>query len=163
MEIRAVTTIQDLLKVESLSWEIIHEHYDDYIDPDHVEFYLNKYQTVAALQQQMKLNHFHYLIMINRSFVGFLTLQLMDDSLRLSKLYVHKSARDYGVGNSAMDFVENEAEKHERRIVDLIVNRKNLNGIRFYERMGYVITEELVHHFENGHSEEDYLMHKKLK
>lgn len=163
MHIRPTRTVEDLEQIQTLSWEIFHEHYDTYMDPDHVEFYLNKYQTVEALKQQQSDSCYHYLIQKRGKFVGFVTLQELEQSLRLSKLYIHKDARGWGLGEDVMDFVEDEAEERQKNVIDLIVNRRNVGGIKFYQRMKFVITEELVHHYENGHSEEDYLMTKELK
>lgn len=163
MHILPVKTKEDLERLASLSREIFHEHYDSYMDKDHVDFYLEKFQSVEALKQQLAENHFHYLILQRGKVAGFVSLQLCTTALRLSKLYLKADARNFGLGEDVMDFVEDEAIEHGKNILDLIVNRQNKGAIRFYQRMGFEIREELTHSFENGHTEEDYLMSKTLE
>ena len=161
-EFMLVSTEQQMELVEKLAREIFHEHYDTYMDPNHVEFYLEKYQTAKVIEKQLKKNFEYHLIVSNKKTVGYLALEQLKDSLRISKLYILKEYRNKKFGADAMGFAENIARKMQYPEIDLYVNERNNKGSRFYKSIGFEECGCMTHSYENGHTEVDILMAKAI-
>ncbi|MCG8575205.1 MAG: GNAT family N-acetyltransferase [Flavobacteriales bacterium] len=162
LTIHNATSLNDLLIIEKLSQEIFHEHYDTYMDEDHVDFFLQKYMSIHALSQQVEEGYLHYLLKSGETPIGFLSLLPSPTKMLLSKLYVHQQYRGLKIGKKALDFTINLAQSKALKVLELIVNQNNHRGINFYKREGFNIEKAVRHHFENGHSEDDYLMRLEL-
>ena len=95
--------------------------------------------------------------------MGYLGIKAKEEVLDLSKLYLLTESRGMGIGAKAMQLVMERAEALSCSQLHVVVNRMNSAAIRFYENYGLKITKPLVHHFDNGHTEKDYLMEMELK
>ena len=153
---------EQLKTVERLAWEILHEHYDSYIDPVHVEYFLLEYQTVSALKAKVNKGIHYFLITKAQQPAGYLAFQHFPDTTRISKLYIHQQFRANKLGKIALNFAIDKAIEHGSKKVDLFVSKDNAYAIRFYESGGFEIKELVVHAYRNEHSEEDYRMERAL-
>ncbi len=162
IKIHPATNSQHFQTIEQLAWEILPEHYAPFVPDVHTKFLVEKFQTVKALQQQIQNNFEYYLLSYSENIVGYVGIQIKKNSILLSKLYILKSHRKKGIGDVAMEFVIQRARKEKIKEIELIVNRKNYNTIEFYKKRGYIITEEQINTFENGHTVEDYKMIKTI-
>jgi diamine N-acetyltransferase len=126
----------------------------------HVNFFLQEYQTAAAIQKQVLADYEYYLLEDDGNALGYLGLQLATGKIVISKLYLLKNYRRLGWGNEALHFTCNRALQLKAKKIQLVVHRNNNNAIRFYRQHGFEITKPLVHSFENGYAVEDYLMTK---
>jgi len=153
----------DFKKIEQLAKAIFHEVYDTYIPADHVDFYLNTFQTSVAIQQQIESDHYHYFLLyyLDKP-VGYFGLKIQDLVLVLSKLYILKSQRGKSIGHTAMKYIENFAKKHHINKIELLVNVKNKTSIDFYKSHSFEILTTVATAYDNGHQEHDYLMVKSL-
>ena len=160
IQIIPAATSKDFEIIEKLAWEILPEHYAPYLPDEHTRFFLKTFQTIEKIQDQVK-NNFHYYLLLDQSqAVGYLGISIDGSALELSKLYILKSHRSKGLGQLAMQKVDSIAQQEQISKMDLIVNRQNAASIKFYEKRGFCISEELVHHFENGMIVENYKMTK---
>ncbi len=73
--------------------------------------------------------------------MGFVWIELAEDSLILEEIHVRTSARGQGLGRELMRFVERKAGVHERGVVRLTAFRES-PAVRFYERLGYTVVGE---------------------
>jgi len=154
IEIKRANTIEQYEVIKELAWKIMPDFYGTYIPQYHIKFFLEKYQTVKAIEEQISSGFEYYLI----DSAGYMAIQPNDGILLLSKLYMLETFRGKGMGKMAMEFIMDRAKELKASKIELIVNRKNLRTIEFYKKWGFQITESLVNKFENGHSEEDYKM-----
>jgi ribosomal protein S18 acetylase RimI-like enzyme len=158
IEIKPAHTIEQFKEIEKLAWKIMPDFYGPYIPQSHITFFLEKYQTVKAIQEQINNGFEYYLIQNSVDSAGYLSIQANGPVLLLSKLYLLEEFRGKGLGKMAMGFILTRAKELSTLKTELIVNRKNMETIEFYKKWGFTITELLVNKFENGHSEEDYKM-----
>jgi ribosomal protein S18 acetylase RimI-like enzyme len=149
--------------IEALAWKIIPEVYGTYIPLAHCQFFVKKFQSIQALEDQLHRGYEYYLLSENGMPVGYLGILWEGDCLQLSKLYLLKECRGRGFGFKAMQFVEERARQLDVGEISLIVNRKNVASIAFYEKFGFRIAEPLVSSYENGHAEKDYKMIRAIK
>jgi diamine N-acetyltransferase len=153
----------DFLTIASLAKEILHEVYDPIIPSAHTTFFLEKYQTVNAIQQQITHTGFeYYLLRFKNKSIGYLGFYIKDNILFLNKVYLLKSSRGNGVGKTAMEFINQKAIALALDGIELLVNQQNENTIAFYKKNGFEISESVTNSFSDGFSVEDFIMKKKL-
>ena len=70
IEINIVKTTSDLLLIEQLANTIWREHYIPIIGLKHVEYMLEKYQTVNSMKDQMENGSYYYIIYYKTKPVG---------------------------------------------------------------------------------------------
>ncbi len=75
--------------------------------------------------------------------VGFITIEPVDaETVELTRLYVNPEYRGGGVGRALWEAALAEIRTRGIRAVLVNVFGDNLQGRRFYERLGFVLTEE---------------------
>ena len=62
MTILKANSIDNFQKIETLAYEIIPEFYADLIPHDHNIFFVEKFQTVDAIKEQIRTGYEYYLI-----------------------------------------------------------------------------------------------------
>lgn len=148
--------------VESLAEEIWNEHYIHIIGENQVKYMLKKFQSSEAVSSQIKEGFLYYLINLNDSYVGYFSIILKEDHLFLSKIYIKFDCRGKGLGKKVFQFLENLAVYNNLTEIILTVNKNNLNSIKSYEKIGYVVTESIVQDIGSGFFMDDYIMNKTL-
>lgn len=160
MEIAKANDFNHYEKIEDLAYAIIPEFYADVIPHEHNIFFVQKFQTAQAIEEQTNKGYEYYLLMVDALPIGYFGLQIdpVASIMFLSKLYLLKAHRGMGYGTMAMDFIMDRSSGLGLEKTILTVNRKNGLAIRLYEKYGFEITKELVNTFENGHTILDYEM-----
>lgn len=129
------TLINDLA---SLAAEIWKEHYDPIIGAEQNDYMIEKFQSSAAIKEQLEDNVSYCLICTDSGEKsGFIAFYPRETELYLSKFYLHKSQRGQGMARQMMDFVINEARKINASSVTLNVNKGNDLAIAVYEKLGF--------------------------
>jgi diamine N-acetyltransferase len=162
MDIIAAKTISQFQTIEKLAREILPAHYGPYMPPDNILFFINKFQTVKAIQEQIQEGFEYYLLNDSVTDAGYLGIRIAENILTLSKFYILIQYRGKGIGSKVMDFVDERASAANVVRIELIVNKLNLDTIKFYEKRRYTITESFVHNYYNEYSVEEYKMTKQF-
>ena len=163
IKIKKVTQEIEISIIEKLAGEILHEVYDSIIPPEHTDYFLERFQSVSAIKNQIENKNFnYYLLKYNNQNVGYLGIQQSTQILNLSKLYILKSYRGKKIGKIALEFVNEFALTNGMQRIELIVNRQNQNTIEIYQKKGFKVVESIVNSFPNGYNIEDYRMEKVL-
>lgn len=160
MTIVPAHSISQLETIEKLAWEIIPEFYAAYIPSEHCIFFVQKFQTLDAIRQQIANGFEYYLISAGNKIAGYLGLHPSAEKILLSKLYLLKSCRGKGMGTFVMDFVDKRALQNGTPLIELEVSEHNKETITFYKNKGFSIRELVIHNYENGYSIGDYRMTK---
>jgi ribosomal protein S18 acetylase RimI-like enzyme len=150
--------IENIRAIKILSTAIYKDIYSDYMPFEHINFYIEEYQSVGAIEKQLAKGSEYYLFEMDEEFVAYLGIEYEEQILKLSKLYVLPKYRKAGIGKEAMEIVFRTAKEKQLKTIQLIVNRNNSNAISYYKKWGFKIIEQVVHTYPDGHSEEDYLM-----
>lgn len=156
------TDKSDIQTVSVLANTILHEFYGPQMPASHIDFFLDTYQSQEAISNHLKENWEYFLIELAEVPIGYLALNIQNDKMVLSKLYVLANQRNTGAGKAAMRVTLDRAEHHQCQIVELLVNVANERAIRFYERWGFGKIEQMRNTYDSGHTEVDYLMQKEL-
>ena len=148
--------------VADLANTIWNEHYPKIIGQEQVDYMVEKFQSVEAINQQINEGYVYHLINYNDESVGYLSIKKNNDDLFLSKIYVLKEFRGKGIGKVAFSFIENQAKEQNCKTISLTVNKYNTNTVNAYEKIGFKNIDSIVIDIGNGFVMDDYKMVKWL-
>ena len=126
---------------------------------------LGNLQSAAAIQQQIAEGFNYYLIVHNREPVGYLSVLSKPEigHLFLSKLYLVASRRGQGLGHQAVSFLAGLARERGLQKIALMVSKKNLSAINFYERLGFRNAGPIVKDIGGGFVMDDWSLELEIK
>ena len=113
---------------------------------------VEKFQSQKAITKSVLENNYTYYIMRDAGqIIGYCGVQPQpeDNSLFLSKLYLHKDYRGKHLSRMVM------AMLCERCVT---VNRGNTDSIQVYRRLGFSVEREQKENIGNGYFMDDYVM-----
>lgn len=165
VEIIHVSTPDEITAVEHLAQEIWPQHFTPIIGASQVEYMLEKFQSAEAILSQINSGCEYYLVTVDNEMAGYAGLVPDIDAKRLmlSKIYVKRSARGKGVGQSILDFVERKCKAEGLSALWLTVNRFNNGPISWYEDRGFVTIDEVKKDIGGGFIMDDYVMEREIK
>ncbi len=158
--IKKASAPEDIATIATLGEEIWHEHYDNIIGSDQVDYMLDKFQSEKAVADQIE-NFTVYLIAYKDDIpAGYCAFKNEETKVFLSKLYIQKDFRNQKIGSSLFYEITNSASDKES--IYLTVNKYNPNSIKVYEKLGFKIVDSVVTDIGNGFVMDDYIMEKAL-
>lgn len=154
---------RSVCRIEKLAKEIWREHYTHIIGAAQVEYMLERFQSVPALNSQIRSGFLYYLLKIDGEISGYFAAlpEKEKGRLFLSKIYLLSSARGKGCGRKTLEFIETLAGPGLNKI-SLTVNKGNTGAIKAYLKCGFTITGMQVTDIGGGFVMDDYLMEKSL-
>jgi len=157
------TSKQEIECVANLARIIWHEHYPSIISLEQIEYMLDLYNSVEAIETQIEEGVLFFHITLFKEPIGYLAVKKEDGFMFIRKLYILKDHRGKGVARITMNFVENLAFSHNLNRLRLYVNKYNAISMLAYEQMGFVKINSLVTEIGEGFVMDDYEMEKVLK
>ena len=152
----------DIRTISVLAKSILHEFYGPQMPKHHIDYFLDEFQSIEAIVDQLKGSWRYFLIEINDIPIGYMGINIAGDKMILSKLYVLANQRNMGAGKAAMELVEKIAKENGTKSLELHVNQLNDRAIKFYENYGFKILKDITTTYDSGHTEHDYIMAKTL-
>jgi diamine N-acetyltransferase len=146
--------------VAGLAREIWTEHYTPIIGREQVEYMLSKFQSEEAIAEQIRQGSLYFLVSEEGDYPGYFAVEVRDQELFLSKIYVRLSHRRRGFGREMITFIERLAHEMNLAKISLTVNKGNTASIEVYEKMGFVNLGPVVKEIGNGFVMDDYRMEK---
>ncbi len=139
------------------------EHYPAIIGSRQVEYMLERFQSPAAIAEQIREGYRYYIIRDGGNDpAGYFAVFARENELFLGKLYVVAEKRGRGYGKHAIAFIDNIARAAGIARITLTVNKNNHASIKAYQRFGFVIVRSLVQDIGNGFVMDDYVMEKSV-
>ena len=158
-----VTTEEQIAETAALAKEIWQDCYAHILKPEQISYMVNNMQSAAAITRQIQSEDFEYYLICNgEEAVGYMGIQIKEDKLLLSKLYLLSQSRGQGVGQLSLDFVEEIGRQKKCDGIWLTVNRHNERAISIYKKTGYEITQELATDIGGGFVMDDFIFEKPL-
>ena len=149
----------EIPNLAKLASEIWHEYWVGKISDEQIDYMLEKFQSVAAISEQIKNeNYTYFFIKCNSEIAGYVALSKKEDYLFLSKIYIKKEFRRIGIGAWAFEFVKKFALDNNYKNVRLTVNKYNINSINAYKKWGFRIVDAIVTDIGGGFVMDDYVM-----
>jgi GNAT superfamily N-acetyltransferase len=112
--------------------------------------------SVESLQTQFVTNTFLLLYDADTA-VGFAGFEAMEAGMKLHKIYFLPNVQGKGYGKILLQRVIEEARSKELAYIELNVNRNN-KAKTFYEKMGFVVHQEVDVNIGNDFWMNDYIM-----
>ena len=162
IDIKPVSDENRIGMVERLAFEIWNQHFIPIIGKAQVDYMLAKFQSKAAIAEQIANGYLYYLFVNGDQHIGYMAVQPQDERLFLSKLYLLSSERGKGYGRRAISFLEKLAVEKGVGKISLTVNRHNADTISAYERLGFQNVGTVVQDIGGGFVMDDYRMEKRL-
>jgi len=152
-----------LSQVALLAEKIWQQHFTPLIGEQQVAYMLDKFQSEAAMRQQIN-DGVEYFMIADSQPCGYMALIDSGDKDRmmLSKLYVAEEYRGQGVGYQLLNFAEEICRQRERQALWLTVNRDNSDSISWYQWQGFTLVDEVKKDIGNGFFMDDFVMQKAI-
>ncbi|MBD0831764.1 GNAT family N-acetyltransferase [Aestuariibaculum sediminum] len=160
--ITSATSVTDFKTIEKLADIIWREHYIPIVGKPQIDYMLEKFQTAEAISQQVANGMMYFALFFNKIPVGYIAIQIEEQTMFLSKIYVLKAYRGKGIAKSAMNFVENEAQKYNLKEIRLTVNVNNKEAIHAYSKLGFINKGSIIADIGNGFIMDDFDMRKPI-
>jgi diamine N-acetyltransferase len=159
----AVRSDADVRRVAALACEIWREYYVPLLGAPQVEYMLENFQSYAAMQQQMERGDEYFMMARGEQLLGYMALRanVAEQSLFISKLYLHRTARGAGNGRLSLQFIERTAHQRGLGLLWLTVNKHNA-ARQAYERWGFTIAADIRIDIGSGFVMDDFRMEKRL-
>ena len=163
-DIVGVKTPAEIEGVAALAHEIWNSHYVPIIGQEQVDYMLEIFQSVSAITAQIANGYDYYLVTDRGRRIGYFALvpNPADESMLLSKIYIHPTYQGRGLGKEVLAFTERQCVMRGLRTLWLTVNRNNANSIAFYMRMGFVKETAIVNDIGGGFVMDDFKMVKRI-
>lgn len=173
LQIESATTAAQIERIARLASEIWYEYYVPLIGKPQVDYMVAKFQSKAAMLEQVTDGGYSYYAIEDAlslpgsaaadSLLGYFAIQPRpaENSMFISKLYVHARGRGRGVGRMALRFIEGESRTRGLNSLSLTVNKGN-PAVSTYKQWGFRIAAAIVMDIGGGFVMDDYRMEKSL-
>lgn len=152
-------------KVAQIADETWHEHYDDILEPNQIDYMIEKFQSTKAIVGQMINENYRYILLhVDGTNVGYAAIheEVRTKKLFLSKLYILECFRGKGYASQTIQYLEKLCKDRDYGTIWLTVNKKNVNSISTYEKKGFIKTRTQVTDIGEGYVMDDYIMEKAI-
>lgn len=130
-----------------------------------LDYMMEMMYSVSSLQLQSNAKkHRFILAKEDETVLGFASYEFnygKKPKTKIHKIYIFSNHQGKGIGKKLINFIVNESKLRHQKGLILNVNKKNI-AIRFYERIGFEISDEEVIDIGNGYVMDDYVMEKSI-
>ncbi|TDO83151.1 ribosomal protein S18 acetylase RimI-like enzyme [Flavobacterium chryseum] len=158
-------TINDLKIIQEIAHKTWPLTYGEILSKEQLDFMLNMiYSDEALTKQFQKKEQLFYLISDSESTLGFIGIEHHYKNgavTRIHKIYLLPETQGKGIGKIVIEEIEKLAVANNSTALSLNVNRFN-NALRFYQKLGFEVIDEVDIEIGNGFLMEDYVMEKRL-
>ena len=154
-----ILSCSELFIIQELAYRIWPISYKDMISKDQIDYMLNWMYDLAVLQNNHEKGDSFYVYFKDKSPVGFIHLEPLNEHLKLQKLYVLPEFQKYGIGSAFLNFIHEHALLNNFQCILLQVNRQN-SAVNFYLKNGFIIEKEEDFNIGNGFEMNDFVMKK---
>lgn len=153
MNFDKASTPNDIKVISELAYLLFPIDYATYVRKSHIKYFLDKYQSVSAITEQIESGYEYFIIKVDAIAIGYIGFEIKNETLKLSKLYLNLNVRGKGIGAQVMQWLKKNAIEKHCTSMELLVLQENKKAIRFYERLGYKKIDVIEEYFKTGYSE----------
>ncbi|KAB2494210.1 GNAT family N-acetyltransferase [Priestia endophytica] len=163
-------TLEDLRKLQEISYETFNETFKHQNSPENMKAYLEKAFNLEQVEKELSNTSSHFFfVYVDNKIAGYLKVntddaqseEMGDESLEIERIYIKNNFQKHGIGKYLFNKAIDMAMEHNKKKIWLGVWKKNENALAFYKKMGFVQTG--VHSFYMGDEEQvDFIMVKTL-
>ncbi|MED3728789.1 GNAT family N-acetyltransferase [Priestia filamentosa] len=163
-------TLEDLRKLQEISYETFNETFKHQNSPENMEAYLEKAFNLEQVEKELSNTSSHFFfVYVDNEIAGYLKVntddaqseEMGDESLEIERIYIKNNFQKHGLGKYLFNKAIDMAMEHNKKKIWLGVWEKNENALIFYKKMGFIQTG--AHSFYMGDEEQvDFIMVKTL-
>lgn len=152
-------TAELLYNIAALADDIWHEHFTPIIGTAQVDYMLDKFQSVDALNRQIMKEGYEYFVLIYEYLMaGYVGIREDEDALFLSKLYIHEECRGKHITTNVMNYLTALCKKRGLNKIWLTCNKHNEKTLAVYHHLGFETVREQVTDIGNGYVMDDFIL-----
>nr|QGT51047.1 hypothetical protein Firmicute1046_1230 [uncultured Firmicutes bacterium] len=155
----------DIQTIGALADEIWHEHYANILQPEQIDYMVEKFQSPSAIGNDIRQNgYLYYLAYAGKAPAGYCAIHPEEDgkTIFLSKIYVKREYRGKGLATQFLQTVLSDETAQNCQKLWLTVNKNNAGSIAAYEKLGFSVEETMVTDIGMGFVMDDYKMSRFL-
>lgn len=163
-------TLEDLRKLQEISYETFNETFKHQNSPKNMEAYLEKAFNLEQVEKELSNTSSHFFfVYVDNEIAGYLKVntddaqseEMGDEFLEIERIYIKNNFQKHGLGKYLFNKAIDMAMEHNKKKIWLGVWEKNENALIFYKKMGFIQTG--AHSFYMGDEEQvDFIMVKTL-
>lgn len=163
-------TLEDLRKLQEISYETFNETFKHQNSPENMNAYLERAFNLKQLERELSnIFSLFFFVYFNNEVAGYLKVntndaqseEMGDESLEIERIYIRNKFQKHGLGKYLLNKAMEIAVERKKNKIWLGVWEKNENAIAFYIKNGFVQTG--AHYFYMGDEEQvDFIMTKML-
>lgn len=160
IHVQSADEIERIVALAHATWT---QHYTSIIGPEQVDYMLAKFQSAAAIQEQLEVGYRYRLLADDQRDLAYMALVPEDSAVMISKIYVHAEARGWGLGKQLLAIAQEEALALNASRLWLTVNKSNHQSIEWYTHQGFTVEKEQVADIGQGYVMDDYIMGRNIR
>ncbi len=162
MEILQATP-NDIKILVELANSIWNEYYIKILSKEQIHYMLNLMYNEKQIAFELENDFTWLLFKENDIFIGYASYSILNNKkYKLHKLYISPKFHGKGFGTQAINYIFDDIKNKGGIKVSLNVNKNNTSSIKFYEKVGFKIVDDVVLDIGNGFVMDDYIMEKDL-
>ena len=139
--------------------------YSPIMSQEQLDYMMEMMYSITSLQLQAnEKKHRFILAKEEETVLGFASYEfncIKKPKTKIHKIYILTNHQGKGIGKALINFIVDEAKERHQKGLILNVNKKNI-AIRFYESIGFTISNEEVIDIGNGFVMDDFVMEKTI-
>ncbi len=150
--------------VAMLAGEVWHAHYPGIISEAQIKYMLaQRYDPAVIRGELVRPDVWWFVLYEGGVLAAYMALQLEAAAvMKVDKLYVKPALQRRGLGGRLLQHAAAVAREAGCGVLELAVNRGNVNAIAAYCRYGFTVREAVVKDIGGGFVMDDYVMVKQL-
>ena len=164
-DVMPVATEKQISEIETAANHVWHNYYKDIYSPEQIDYMLEKYQSRAALRQQIANHNIYYMLLVDGEFAGYLCFKNYGDHFFISRLYIKAEYRRQGLARRVIALFDSIVKTEEFsgiKKLRLHVERKNSFAINVYEHLGFTRIKAIDTDIGKGFTCSEYVMERKI-
>jgi|688.fasta_scaffold13115_3 GNAT superfamily N-acetyltransferase len=134
--------VNNIHEIQTLAQETWLHTYINIISREQIEYMLNAFYNTELIEEQMSNSHHHFIaLQENKQLLAYAHAIEQENSMKLSKLYVHPTQHNKGFGKILLQAIEKKCLLLQKNILELCVNKFN-PAKHFYESQGFFVVRE---------------------
>jgi len=155
---KKVTNKRDINTVVVLTNSIWNEYYVPILGKNQVDYMLDNVFSENALVEQIEQGFIYFLIEYGRKGVGCLGIQIREEDILVSNLYLCPKHQGLGIGRKTLAMVQNLSRSKGLKWVTMRVHKENIKAIVSCYRLGFKKTGEICRSIGGAYVIDDLIM-----
>jgi GNAT superfamily N-acetyltransferase len=150
-----ISDIPIIKEIAEKAWRPTYEHI---LTERQTLYMLDLMYNSLTLENQINGNIAFFMVDLGQKTVGYFSVEILNEQkVKLHKLYLDPTQKQQGLGKKIIQFIRDWTLTNQRESIILNVNKNN-SAVQFYQKMGFIIIEELILDIGEGYVMDDFVM-----